>query len=206
MKSLTISIMSLCLLACGGLTASSSDAGTSSDGAVTDSAGLEVGADAARDFAACVGPGTCEIADRTCCGVCGSASFPDLTAISRAVESSYRASVCAPGTDCPGCIEDREPNAQAFCVANRCTVIDVRTDPVSACKVDSDCRVRVPDCCECGASTAHLIALATSEVNTYASQVCAPDESCAFCLPTYPPRVLAQCDTTTHHCRILLAP
>jgi hypothetical protein len=187
------------------------DGGTSTHDAGSDATTTppaDGGADTGVDFTHCTGPGTCTLVDRACCGVCGVPTAADKIGVVRGDETAYRDAVCAAsgGGVCAGCAEGIEPNLQAFCRASTCQVIDVRTDSVSSCTADSDCRVRVPDCCECGASTSVLIALSTAKVAEYESQVCAPGTGCADCAPVYPPRALARCNTSTHHCELLLAP
>ena len=71
----------------------------------------------------------------------------------------------------------------------------VGCDDGTSCTVDSDCTIRVPDCCECGADTSvsNLIALASSSVSAYTAAICDPAQACDGCVPTYPGEAEAVC-------------
>jgi hypothetical protein len=206
------------LLACGGKT---DDGGSGTYGDASSDVSADVSIDTTPipdvakdapsdgspgDLAACTGGGQCELASPGCCGApCGVPKLSDYVGIHKGNESAYKSLTCADpgGTPCPGCAVRPDPNLTAFCIGTRCTAIDVRTDPVSACKTDADCRLRYAPCCECGASDPHeLIALAVSQASAYMNQVCDPSETCAKCATAYPASEKAICDAATGHCMV----
>jgi hypothetical protein len=91
----------------------------------------------------------------------------------------------------------------------RCEAIDLRAHPVSACTDDSECRLRVPDCCECGADTSfeRLVAVRADASATLEPLLCDPGTGCTECAPVYPSSVEAYC-APDGHCavRTLLGP
>ena len=155
----------------------------------------------ASSWAACTAPGQCELAGKGCCGVCGTPQITDVNGVNRTQGPAYQADNCpGPIAPCPACASQINPNLAAFCVQTTCTPIDVRTDDVSACTTDADCRLRYSDCCEsCGAASPELvIALSQSGASTYTSQVCMPDQGCDKCLAAYPASLKAVCGASKH--------
>jgi len=153
-------------------------------------------------FGACAAPGTCVLALATCCGSCGEPKLSDKSAINRTEVDAYRTFVCPVPEPCPRCATMQQPNFQAFCRTGRCAAIDVRTDTVSRCVRDADCRLRFANCCECPASSEDLIAIAVDKESEYSSQVCAPGTPCPDCAVMYPTDRKARCNTSTQHCYI----
>lgn len=159
----------------------------------------------------CDEPADCILApENGCCFPCGeSLSLEQVTAIHREHASAYYESECPGELECPDCIPARNPSLRTTCsAAGQCEVFDVRRLPISACTSDTDCRVRVPDCCECGAvvDPASLIALHVDEVGPYVARVCGPfDGDCAPCAPVYPDTVEAYC-AADGHCAVRAAP
>ncbi len=204
------------LVGCGGKTddtGTTTDGGAtdaSSDGAVVDAPGVDTtpsvdgtpvvdtGGD---DPTKCDGPGDCIVVPRTCCGFCGVASATDMIAVEPSHASSYRSSVCGPGTGCPDCAGRNDPFLQGFCVTGHCKAVDLHTDAMTGCATDDDCQLRYAACCEpCGAPSDGLLALRKDAVSTYRGLVCAPDATCPKCATSYPPGAKAVCDPPTKHC------
>lgn len=206
------------LAGCGGKT---TDSDTPADGSVIDASSDGAGVDTSHvdtapsidgtpvvdgggdDPTACDGPGDCVVVPRTCCGFCGVASATDMIAVEPARASSYRSSVCGPGTGCPDCAGRVDSFLQGFCVAGHCKAVDLHGDPMTGCATDGDCQLRYAACCEpCGAPADGLVALRTDAVGTYRTLVCAPDAACPKCATSYPPAAKAVCDATTKHCTV----
>jgi hypothetical protein len=155
--------------------------------------------DTGPTFGACGGPGSCVLESNGCCPKCGTPVLSDYTPVDRTESDAFRKFTCIdPAPTCPKCASFRDPNLWAFCKAKKCVGIDVRTDPVSACSTDADCKLRYSGCCECDG--AGLIALASSKVSEYVAQVCDPKAVCDAYLPAYPIDKTAKCDLATKHC------
>ncbi|MEP7122101.1 MAG: hypothetical protein ABJE95_14375 [Byssovorax sp.] len=169
------------------------------DSVTSTTTGTNVGGGVAT-WGACAAPGQCELAAKGCCGTCGTPQINDVNAVNRGQESAYQADNCPEPTPCPDCASMINPDLAAFCVGVMCKPIDVRTDPVSACATDADCRLRYSDCCEsCATASPDLvIALSVSGASVYTSQVCAPSQACDKCLAAYPPSVKAVCAASKH--------
>jgi hypothetical protein len=114
--------------------------------------------------------------------------------------------VCPTPVACAACPTQRNPDLFSTCAEDSCTVVDISSDPASACASDDDCRVRVAGCCECGGSTAvyDLIAVNRSEESRYAAMVCDPMQACDDCAPIYPADAKAHC-ATDGHCKVRVA-
>ena len=151
-------------------------------------------------WAACTAPGQCELAAKGCCGTCGTPAINDVNGVNRSQGQAYQDDNCPEPVPCPACASQINPNLAAFCVEDTCSAIDVRSDDVSACATDADCRLRYSDCCEsCATASPELvIALSQSGASVYASQVCAPSQACEKCLAIYPDNVKAVCGASKH--------
>jgi hypothetical protein len=194
-------------VACGGKT---SEDGGSLDGGGTDTGGRtdsyldtemrpDEGVDSGVDYTLCTGPGTCVAVPRTCCGSCGVATPADVIGVADTSSSAYRTAACGPGSGCPACFRPEDPFLQAFCRANHCVAVNLRTDPMTACATDDDCQLRYEGCCEkCGAPVEGLFALRKDAVTSYRAEVCAPDIGCPKCAVGYPAGARAVCDATKH--------
>lgn len=204
------------LAGCGAKTAESSpgdDAGADGgpDGA-TDS-----GIDAGEDLTFCTGPGQCAVTPITCCGTCSAPTLGDTKAVRKDKLAVDRSLVCGPTPPpCPGCaVLKLDDSIQAVCrfggggggggaPAGKCTAIDVRKEPVSACETDADCMLRASSCCDvCAPTRDQIIALASTAVPAWRAQVCVGDEVCPRCISVPPPGIAAQCDPATKHCRVV---
>ncbi len=155
----------------------------------------------------CAEPSECTLVSNTCCGTCGRPSLADVDAVRVDAVEAYGRAVCPdPDPICPGCATMPNPNLLATCdrTTARCEVMDIEQDEVSACERDTDCVVRVPDCCPCGAdvSVPRLVALRVDRVRDYLARVCDSAIACPECEPVYPADVEAICDRASGHCRI----
>jgi hypothetical protein len=174
-------------------------------------AGAEVDAGGV-DWGACAVPSECILSANTCCGVCGMPELGDVDGVHRERTAEHYLAVCPDSADgpidCPDCPVALNPDLIPTCAAGRCAVIDVGMEALSECSDDSECVVRVPDCCPCGADTSpyRLIALRGDRVGDYEARVCDPGTGCPECEPMYPADVRAICGAEGH-CQIeLIAP
>ncbi len=156
--------------------------------------GVDAGA---PDWTSCSDNSDCGIRAASCCGSCGVATASDMIALNRAHLSEYGVATCGDDFACPPCFAEPDPNLVAVCESNQCVARDMRTTAIEACEEDSDCRVRVAECCECGSeSTPPYIAINASQATAYESIVCVPGD-CATDPPcsTYPDFPVARCTT-----------
>jgi hypothetical protein len=159
-------------------------------------------------WSSCGGPGDCQLQFNSCCGTCGVPKAGDFDAVAFDKTQAHFTDVCPSPTPCPACASQDNNNLAAFCEANTCQVVEISTDPISACAVDADCTVRLAKCCDCGAGQpADYIALRSQDYYTYETQVCGPGGGgCALdCAPSSPP-VQAVCNQTTKHCQAVAKP
>lgn len=181
------------LLACGtspdlGAGDAGGDAGDVGGGAVT--------------WNVCQQPSQCVLQPKGCCASCID-SVETLDGVHKDQQQTHRDAVCPnPGQSiCPACATMLNPNLLATCGAEqRCAVVDVRQQSLSNCVADSDCVLRVPDCCPCGADLAawRLIAIHKDRQTDYAALVCDANAVCAQCAPLYPTTVQAVCGSDNH--------
>jgi len=155
------------------------------------------------DWAACSVPTDCVLAFNTCCGTCDVPTLEDFDAINASRSDDHFAEIC-PDQDpiCPGCAAAPNPWLGATCTAGTCEGFDLEEDPLNTCTADTDCRLRAPGCCECGAPTDvwSIIALPDDAFEAYRDLVCEPDQACDLCAPTYPDELSAVCDDG--HCAV----
>ncbi len=169
---------------------------------VVSSAGCGDDSDAAKDdagrpdFFACEANSDCIVVPESCCGTCGAPTRGDAVAINAASVADRWERECSGSMGCPTCAPlFIDPTLVATCRDQRCTLIDLRRDEISTCTQDLDCRLRTPDCCECGGDTSlgRLLGIAISAEPDYASLVCDPGQACDDCLPVYPDEVTVAC-------------
>lgn len=204
------------LAGCGGrfMDESPGEVGVEVDGAV-DGDGATI--DATPDLTACTGPGQCVLVPTGCCEACTRPTLDNQRAVRAERRALDRSLTCGPTPPtcptCPSVVYDG--SIQAVCrspdgAAPRCVAIDVRTEPLSACRTDDDCMLRTAGCCaECpppGSRPPHanVIALARAAGPAYRALVCREGETC-FLGPECEyrhPAVHAVCDVETNHCRI----
>jgi hypothetical protein len=162
----------------------------------------------AEPWARCDVPSDCILAPESgCCFPCGDAlALEDVRAISRHFAEQYYESQCPGALECPACAPATNPSLQTTCNAGFCEAIDVRRLPLSACTSDDECRLRVPDCCECGAEVnpETLIALNVDQGGAYTPLVCGPfgddpgEDPCFPCAAEYPDTLEAYCAADGH--------
>ena len=123
-------------------------------------------------------------------------TLADVDAIHVDLAREHYEAVCPEPMPCPDCPSAPNPNLGATCDSGTCAAFDLSMMPVTECAGAADCRVRVRDCCECGADTSfsNLIAIRTDASAEYAELVCPSDFGCDDCLPVYPDDVRAICD------------
>ena len=170
------------------------------------------------DYAACKVPTDCVVTGAGCCGICDSAavSAHDLIAYNKQygvglacgggpvpvpLPGAGDAGIAAP-VGCPAC-QAPAPGTGTLkyfvpdCVQGECVVEDVRESAVTACKVDSDCRLRSgTSCCESCNSTD---VVAVRNDGSFEKLVCGDLlPPCVACLPGVPPGAIATCAPTGH--------
>jgi len=172
-------------------------------------AAVDSGSDAAVDsgsdggttpWASCTANSECVVMPVTCCGTCGQASASDMVGVNRSHISEYRGDRCDVAI-CPACAGEPDPNLIATCEAGTCRALDVRTDPVSACTVSSDCTLRINTCCMC--SFDPPIAIRADGEADFQALVCDGDEVCPECAPAFP-NWAAYCQV--NHCAAGITP
>lgn len=157
-------------------------------------------ADCAPPWLACEANADCTLASNTCCGACGLPTLDDYDPINPAFSAEHREAVCPdPSGPCPGCATMPNNFLGATCDAGTCAEYDLRAMDLTACTEDTDCRLRVTGCCECGGDTSagSLIALRTDAEADYGALVC-DDTACDGCAPVYPTEVEAYCADDGH--------
>lgn len=166
-------------------------------------------ADAGSPLAACEVNSDCIVVAESCCGSCGAPARGDAVAISRSRAAEHARDACKGNVGCPACAPlFIDPTLVATCQAGVCELVDLRSHAASACERDQDCRLRTPDCCECGGDTSlgRLLGISTSSERDYAELVCDPDQACPECAPIYPPEVTVECSASgrceTHDARL----
>lgn len=168
-------------------------------------------------YDACSIPSECTLATNTCCGTCGRPTLSDFDAVNQSRSSDHYLDVACPEARtgavlCPDCPVASNPNLLASCGigpmgGGTCYGVDVESDALlSSCTADTDCRLRVPDCCPCGADTSsyNLIAIRVDRGAEFGFLVCDPGQACAECEPAYPTDVVAAC--VDSFCRVVPAP
>ncbi len=146
---------------------------------------------------ACDDNADCVVTHEGCCEPCSLPELSEVVALNQSRVDEYRASVCAEPVGCPEC-EPAGPNPRlvATCNVGVCEALDLYDALLVRCEDDSDCRLRVPGCCECGGDTdpATLISMRTDAEADYRALVCNEDMACDGCVPTYPETHEAFCN------------
>jgi hypothetical protein len=187
------------LLAIGACGSRTLDQGSTTGDASTD------GAVDAADFSKCDGTTQCILATPGCCAACGPVTLASFVAIDATQAGAFRSATCTAPMPCPNCASIPDPNFVAACRSGSCTAIDLRTDAISACTTDADCRLRWGgDCCECGAPLYDLISIASANEAQLDAILCAPATTCTrHCAPSpYPTDKKPVCNPTTLHCEV----
>jgi hypothetical protein len=155
------------------------------------------------EWFACDDVSDCVVRSAECCVGCGIDSAGAAIAVNASALQALSTKLCAAQVEpCP--IYDCALSASyvlPFCIEGRCTAIDIRTDLLTSCGTDEQCRLRWDTrCCEaCGLDDA-LVAL-NSQVN-YEATVCGNAGSCAPCTQPYPSTARAICGAN-NHCEVV---
>jgi hypothetical protein len=147
------------------------------------------------------------LAPATCCLPCDAVTLDDVDAVNAGRRDAHRDAVCRGDRPCPPCAPPETPNLVATCEARQCTALDLRQHAISACTRDDECRIRVPDCCDCGADVREerLIAIRADAIGEFTSIVCDSGQGCPECVPVYPDTVEAYC-APDGHCAVRRVP
>jgi hypothetical protein len=180
----------------------STSSSTTTDGGASDASGssLDASGPSVAEATACSGDGQCVLVQTGCCGCCAI----DYAAINRDA-GRYPEPPCnrAPPPCPPPPPDNVAPQVEPFCVAGQCTPVDIRGDAISACAVDDDCMLRLPDCCGCGQGAPYqAIAIAKSKEAEYKTKICSGTESCGACTATFSEYRVA-CNQSTKHCQAI---
>jgi hypothetical protein len=153
-----------------------------------------------RNWDHCNRTSDCIVVSNSCCDACGEPTLAQVDAVNRFRVDDQRDDVCPDPVPCPKCASQDNPDLLATCAAERCQAVDIRTHAVSSCALDTDCKLRVSGCCECGGSTLPeaLIAINASLETAYRELACDAGQACAECAPVYPTEVEAHCAPDGH--------
>lgn len=172
-------------------------ASTATSASAEASAGNTTGSTGAGgpNFAACDAPGTCVLANKTCCGVCGKPTVNDLDAIGEAAIDAHAKAVCPEPGPCPACETELNGNLFAYCDldAKSCVGANLPDTAFAACKENSDCSLRLGvGCCEC-IQAGEWVAVATARLADLSALLCKADQPCPNCVPQPPNGIMAAC-------------
>jgi hypothetical protein len=182
----------------GGPLDAASDSGRSDSGR-SDSSRSDTGT---ADWGACTLNAECTLEPDGCCAGCPFTDFENLDGVNVMFTAEHRLAVCPETMGCEPCAVDidplRIPPHFATCMDDRCTPVDLSATAMTDCAADTDCRVRVRDCCPCGATLTegNFIAVRGDAEGDFQGMVC-DDLACPECEPVYPDTVEAFCDDGT---------
>lgn len=137
----------------------------------------------------------CTLVPVSCCGDCGAYTRDDISSVHDDLVAEQRMNACPDGLACPPCFNEPDPALQATCEGGSCGYVDLydpemgHTSEFTECTDDSDCVLRVVDCCECGAEIrpGRLVAIHVDQRASFTELVCEPGTACDDCVPTYEP-------------------
>jgi hypothetical protein len=177
----------------------------------------------------CKVPSDCMLTTPSCCGVCDSPNLTTQNFVS--YNKNYAGLPCgvtantipiggsgagfpnpggSPGVGapvaCPSCPVPAPGTGTLKyfvpdCVMGQCVVDDLRTSAVTACKTNTDCKLRNgTGCCEgCGGDDY----VAVRKDGSFEKLVCGGlQPPCAACLPQPPINAVAWCDVNVGHCQV----
>jgi len=159
------------------------------------------GTGGASSYTSCSQPGSCTLVPTNCCGYCSYSPISGYQAVNKAYEKDALAGYCADPVACPDCVTYDDANHLALCREGQCNAVDLRSDTLSICTADTDCRLRWgTGCCESCGGTPDDIVSYNKNANLEA-EVCEPNGgACPPCAPPeYPKYILAYC--AQGHCK-----
>lgn len=136
-----------------------------------------------------------------CCPSCGEPNVGSFVGVKAELAVTYHELMCIDSKGCGLCMPPPHPSFTAVCRQSECTVIDIRSDELSACASNEDCRLRWGAlCCEsCSGSESNLVAV--GKLVDFDQAVCSATSACDSCvLPPYPADRVAVC--SAGHCRV----
>lgn len=206
MTRLTLSLLFCVLFAC---TSSHSSERTDTGADTSADGGFDATPDSTVDGGPITGWNVCNVSDdcilqeRACCDSCVELSLDQVDAINSRSSTDHRNAYCMePNPICPGCAPHPNPNLLARCEAAQCVGRDVRSSPASECTTDTDCVIRLPDCCACGAGDyPNLVAVNPARGADIEALFCEAGGCALDCEPTAFPQYEAYCHSDGH-CRL----
>ena len=159
------------------------------------------------EWQSCSDTSQCVVRENTCCQGCGPQEVNRALAFNRTYSDAVNRSVCGPiPPPCPAVACAPTPAwVLPFCIEGRCQAIDIRSDKLTSCGTDAQCRLRWgTTCCEsCGTPPQQMLVAVNSQVN-YDATVCGSGTGCPDCLTSpYPMDARAMCRTDTHRCEVV---
>jgi hypothetical protein len=184
----------------GGMGASGGSAGSPGGSAGAGGTG------AVYDWQTCAVPGDCTLLATNCCGgYCSETPISGWIPVNIASVGVVQSQYCMDPVACPDCMNFPHENYIGVCRAQQCVAVDIRTDAISACDLDQDCRLRFgADCCEsCYGHPTELVAVRAD--GQLEQEVCNPQfGACDPCVPpAYPTDAAAEC--VAGHCQVVWA-
>lgn len=171
--------------AAGGRSGAGGNVSGGSGGTTQSNAGVGAQDAGAISGGQCTAASDCVLVPTGCCGAC-EPTESDLEAVLASDRNAANLRNCPGGppdcAPCPPAVYDPErPVVRAACMAGRCTVVDLREQPESACMGDGECHLADVGCCgSCGPDPSGWIALSSVASDPYAP-VCDPIPPCLPC-------------------------
>jgi len=140
----------------------------------------------AVDFDACTAPTDCVLVLAGCCGGCESADESEFVAINRLNTEPFGPHCQVDCAECPD-VSETELRKQYFvptCTSGQCTVVDIRTTPITECEQSSDCALRHgASCCE-SCEAGGIVAYNPDEFPSLSALTCGEEDTgCPDCEP-----------------------
>jgi len=143
----------------------------------------------------------CTLVPNNCCGYCSAQTLAMFTAVNARYVSDYQAAFCGAPVACDACAIYPEASYTAVCRNGSCLAVDVGSDSLSSCTMNSDCTLRWgAECCErCFGNTTTGEGLTAVRASGFDSEVCGGFFGCPDCaIPAYPTNARAICDINGH--------
>jgi hypothetical protein len=148
-----LAAVSIALCACQPVTTISTDAGRAQPDSAVPAADSAVPTldSAVPARAECAAHTDCVLVGRGCCASCLPPTREQVLAVPKSKQSETQQAQCPGTVACGPCAtDDPEPLSPllvAACVAQRCQLLDLRSDEISVCERDSDCLPVSRSCC-----------------------------------------------------------